>query len=796
MPTKHPGRLVVGSLALALVAATATAVVAAPAQAVSSSVVISQVYGGGGNSGATYKNDFVQLFNRSTTPVDLSGWTISYFSATSTGGAASTTTLSGSIAPQHSFLVQMAAGSGGTADLPTPDATGGASMSGTAGRVDIADAGSTLVDRVGYGTTATTFEGSAPAPAPSNTTSVNRTAPCADTDQNAADFSTAAPAPENSATSAPTCAAAPPVEQPSTIHAIQGAAHTSPLAGEHVTGVEGVVTAIGPKGFWMQSTTPDDDVATSEGVYVYTSSAPTATTGDAVSVAATVTEFRPGGSSSSGLTTTELTNPTVTVQSADNPLPAPVVLGVDRVAPAQTIKTGSPGDVEAAGVPFSPSTDALDFDESLEGMRVAVDAPRAVGPTVTKYGETPIVPGNSTDVVRSPRGGVVYAGYDHPNAARLIMDDALLPKGYTTPMSVGDRITGQAVGVLDYDFSNFHLMLTAVPTVRRLGLQREVTDRPAGNQLAVATFNVENLAPADPQTKYDRLAGQIVTNLRSPDLIAVEEIQDNSGATNDGTVASDVTVGKLVDAIRFAGGPAYRSTSIDPVDGQDGGQPGGNIRQIFLYRTDRGLGFTQRAGGTATSATTVQTVGGDVRLSASPGRIDPTNAAWDDSRKPLVGEFTWDRQTLFVIANHFASKGGDQPLFGRVQPPQRSSETQRHQQAAEVHDFVADLQQADSSAKVIVLGDINDFEFSRTTDLLVGSVNPLVDLPRTLPRGERYTYDYQGNSQVLDHILISQSLATRKGATLYDYDVVHTNAEFFDQDSDHDPQVVRLKVRK
>jgi predicted extracellular nuclease len=792
MRMTSPCRLLAGPLSLAMVTGAAVAL-AAPAQAASSSVVISEVYGGGGNSGAPLHNDFVELYNGSSSPVDVTGWTISYFSAGGSSGGS--TTLSGVVAAGHTYLVQEGAGTGSGDPLPTPDATGTLAMSATGGRIDLVDSSATLVDRVGFGSSGT-FEGTAAAPAPSNTTSVTRVAPCTDTDQNGTDFATAAPDPENSATASPACATTQPTGTPATIAQIQGAAHISPLNGQAVTDVTGVVTATESTGFWMQSTTPDDDVATSEGVFVFTRTAPTAAVGDAVTVAGTVSEFRAGGASSAGLTTTEITSPTVTVTSSGNPLPAPVVLGVDRVAPPQNVKTDSPGDVEAAGVPFSPSTDALDFDESMEGMRVAVEAPRAVGPTETSFGETPIIPGNSTGVINTPRGGVVYSGYDHPNSARLIMDDGLLPKGFVTPMNVGDRIRGQAVGVLDYDFNNYHLNLTEVPTVLRKGLQREVTAKAKSNQLAVATFNVENLAPQDPQTKFDRLAGQIVTNLRSPDLIAVEEIQDNSGATDDGTVAADVTIAKLVDAIRTAGGPRYRSQSIDPVNDQDGGQPGGNIRQIFLYRTDRGLGFTSRPGGTSTSSTTVETVGGTVRLSASPGRIDPTNAAWDDSRKPLVGEFTWQGQTLFVIANHFASKGGDQPLFGRYQPPARSSEVQRHQQAQEVHDFVADLQQADSKAKIIVLGDLNDFEFSQTADTLVGTINPLVDLPRTLPVNERYTYDFEGNSQVLDHILISGPLAAKNGKTLFQYDAVHTNSEFFDQDSDHDPQVVRLNVKK
>ena len=98
----------------------------------------------------------------------------------------------------------------------------------------------------------------------------------------------------------------------------------------------------------------------------------------------------------------------------------------------------------------------------------------------------------------------------------------------------------------------------------------------------------------------------------------------------------------------------------------------------------------------------------------------------------------------------------------------------------------------------MVLGDINDFEFSHTVDLMVGSgPTAMVDLPRTLPVNERYSYVYEGNSQVLDQILISQALTLVPPGAKYppfDYDIVHTNSEFHDQDSDHDPQVVRFAI--
>jgi uncharacterized protein len=144
---------------------------------------------------------------------------------------------------------------------------------------------------------------------------------------------------------------------------------------------------------------------------------------------------------------------------------------------------------------------------------------------------------------------------------------------------------------------------------------------------------------------------------------------------------------------------------------------------------------------------------------------------------------------VFVVVNHFASKGGDQPLFGHFQPPQRLSEVQRHAQAQVVNDFVDSILAVDTQANVIVLGDINDFEFSQTVSILEGGV--LTSLMDTLPPAERYSYVFEGNSQVLDQILVSGNLLSNFGL---EYDVVHVNSEFADQASDHEPSVVRIRL--
>ena len=196
----------------------------APTQPPPGSVVISEVYGGGGNASAPYKNDYIELYNRTASSISLSGWSVQYASAT--GSTWQVTTLSGSIAPGRYYLVAESAGNSCSGlpcgvDLPTPDATGTILMSGTAGKVALVQnstlltgscpTGLPISDFVGYGTTANCFEGSGPTSAPSNTTSVIRLAGGAtDTDNNAADFAAGAPDPDNSADTAPTVTSTTP----------------------------------------------------------------------------------------------------------------------------------------------------------------------------------------------------------------------------------------------------------------------------------------------------------------------------------------------------------------------------------------------------------------------------------------------------------------------------------------------------------------------------------------------------------------------------------------------------------
>lgn len=571
------------------------------------------------------------------------------------------------------------------------------------------------------------------------------------------------------------------------IHDIQGSTRISPLVGRQVGEVPGIVTGVrtyGSKGFWFQDPNPDADPATSEGVFVYTGSAPTVAVGDAVTVSGTVTEYVPGGLDSGNQSLTQISKPTVAVVSSGNALPEPVRVS-ERSVPSRYAPEGDPaagGSVNA--LTLRPSRYALDYYESIEGMNIRVGTSRVVGATDAHAELWVTVKPREND---ARRGGTVYGSYDSQNTGRLQIQSLVPLAEQPFPKAdVGDVLSGTTEGPLDFNqYGGYTLTARTMGTVTAKGLRREVTRKQRGGELAVATYNVENLDPTDPQEKFDALAAAVVDNLASPDIVALEEIQDNNGAKSDGTVAADLTVKKFTDAIVAAGGPAYEWRSIDPQDKKDGGEPGGNIRQVFLFNPER-VSFTDRAGGDATTATDVVRERGRAALTFSPGRIDPANAAWENSRKPLVGEFGFRGRPVFVVANHFASKGGDESIFSEHQPPSRSSEVQRHAQGQAVNTFVKKLLSVQKNADVLVVGDINDFEFSGTAKALTagGVLYPAI---KSLPRSERYSYVYQGNSQVLDQILTSPSIHD------YHYDSVHINAEFADQNSDHDPQVLRFR---
>lgn len=574
-----------------------------------------------------------------------------------------------------------------------------------------------------------------------------------------------------------------------TIAAVQGHGHKSPLAGQRVNDVRGVVTVIqtGGKspGFWMQSREPDSDPTTSEGLYVSVAGTPPAIRkGDVVDVSGIVDEDGPKDS----LTVTRIAQARVKVTMLGKP-PKPELLG-EGGRPIPTQHIDSDGMTR-----FDPDTDAIDFWESLEGMLVEIRNPVVVGPT-TAYGDIVVIAdrGAGSDP-RSDVGGVVIEdGEFHPN--RITLDTRFMRN--PPQVDVGDWFEGPVVGVVDYAHDNYRIVVTSgLNRIAHGKARKEVAGlRGDSRHLTIATYNVENLSDRSDSTKFARVAGTIAHNLRSPDVVAVEEIQDDSGPEDDGTVTAKKTLEKLVDAIMASGGRRYRWAEIDPENNRDGGQPGANIRVAILYNPRR-VELVSHGHAGPTDGTEVEGKGESVRLTLSPGRVGPGNPCFsgmsgkgESARKPLAVEFRFHGRTFFVIANHLSSKRGDDPLFGPHQPPARPSEEARSCQTTAIAAFASRITSANPHARVIVLGDMNEFGFRKPIKILVDS--GLADLVARVPLPERYTFDYEGNSQVLDHILVSKAFATDHAAGV---DIVHVNADFAEsrRASDHDPVLARLK---
>ncbi|MGH3630195.1 MAG: lamin tail domain-containing protein, partial [Sciscionella sp.] len=548
-----------GSAALLTVTFAPTAT-AAP----STDLVISQVYGGGGNSGAPLRNDYIELHDVGGASADLGGWSVQYLPAQpSAHGAWQVTPLSGTLSSGAHYLVAEAAGSHNATALPTPDATGTIPMSSSAGTVALvhsrtplsclsaADcaAQATIHDLLGY-SEATVREGS-PAPALSNTTAERRTG--ADTDDNAADFHAVAPRPRNSAGQT-TPPGSPPPGGPTEpgdvrIPQIHGTTFRSPYNGKQVSGVPGVVTAIATagrsRGFYFAEPGAHDP-RSSSALYVYTSSnAPAVAVGDEVLVSGTVSDYYVDApeSKSLDLPITELSNPRYTVLSSGNPLPKPVVLGPNTVPDALS---AHPRGRDILGDTLQPARYALDFYKAHESELVEVDNARVVGPS-NAYGEMWVT--SKPKQHPSARGGTLYSGYDTPNTGRLLL--SALPGWPALPQSnVSDVLAGRTSGPLSYsNYGGYEMLVEHAGSRVDNHLKPEVTSAQRTDQLAVATYNVENLSPKDPASKFTALAKGVVHNLAKPDIVSLEEIQDNDGPTDDGVVAADATLREFTGAI-------------------------------------------------------------------------------------------------------------------------------------------------------------------------------------------------------------------------------------------------------
>jgi predicted extracellular nuclease len=485
------------------------------------------------------------------------------------------------------------------------------------------------------------------------------------------------------------------------------------------------------------------------------------------------------------LTVTRIKALDIKILSSGNKLPLPVIIGKKgRKVPASVID-------DDRMLVFDPENDAIDFYESLEGMRVRLYNPVATGPSNRKCSEAALLPdGGEETPNRTPNGGVcLVASSYNPH---IISVSAKYIKRYLPPSKTGDYFKGSLSGIMGYEYGNYRIYITSpFPKFVKSRIIRGKSPFSTENgRLTVASYNIENCSVEDLK-HINRIGTDIVNNLNSPDIICLQEVQDNNGTRGgryNRVLRASKTFRAIIDAIKDAGGPLYGWTDISPdYPGADGGLPGGNIRVGFIYRKDR-VGFLIRTPGKGALGAKLLFKSGKVSLVSNPSRLGRLNSAFENSRKPIVCEFSFNLQKIFIIGVHLGSRRGDEPVYGVNQPPVFRSVIKRIKQAAVIANFVRAVLLKEPSSKVIVLGDYNEFYFGEPVTALKGA--GLYNLTERLDINKRYTYIHNGNSQAIDHIMVSPSLNKRTSG----YDVIHINAEYPPEfrSSDHDPVIARF----
>ncbi|WP_176142062.1 endonuclease [Solibacillus isronensis] len=577
------------------------------------------------------------------------------------------------------------------------------------------------------------------------------------------------------------------------IHDIQGAGHATSFNNENVE-VEGIVTYefMLNGAYYYTIQTPDEladkNPYTSEAIFLYAGTkAWPVEIGDLVKVTGKVSEYAYDGYSDRQATDLKTTQINVRDdQGGQVELIKRGVLLPETIPLDETNISFTTIDNDQF-TKFDPEEDAIDFWESIEGMRVSVGNVKAVSPQ--EHGD--LITVLESEPTNSLHGGVLYEeGKTNPNRIQFRLE----PNGAARNFEVatGDKFAGPITGIVGYSYQNYKIYaeLEEMKDKHKKGsaTPEKTTIEKDDKKLTMASYNLENFSNNEKETsdaKVGRLVRAFVDDMQSPDIIGVTEVQDNNGSSA-GNSNADESYKRLITAIEAAGGPEYKYLNIDPVNNEDGGAPNANIRVGFLYNPERvGLPEDIKAGD-ATSAVGYE----NGKLTLNPGRIDPTNSAFNSSRKPLAAQFTFNGEDVIAIVNHWNSKSGDTPLFGSIQPPVYESEVQRKKIAKIVYDFVADIKSKNPNANIVSVGDFNDYQFADALKIHEGQL--MTNMINKVEEKDRYTYLYQGNSQVLDHILVSNNLAKNT-----EIDILHINADFTDmagRASDHDPVMVQIDL--
>ncbi|QUG40563.1 endonuclease [Psychrobacillus sp. INOP01] len=580
------------------------------------------------------------------------------------------------------------------------------------------------------------------------------------------------------------------------IHDIQGANHKSSFEGQNVENIQGVVTysfKLGTANYYHIQTPDalaDTDAKTSEAILLFSGkNAWPVNVGDLVSVTGKVSEYVYDGYAGNERQLTDMKTTQINVRDDQGgnvkviqsgmDLPKPIIID-EKNLPTQSIDSDQLAQ-------FNPDVDALDFWESIEGMRVEVGNVKAVAPQ--EHGD--IVTVLESKQTNSLQGGILLEK-DNQNVDRIQFRLEPNSSARDFEVATGDKFTGPINGVVGYSFQNYKIYVSLDEMKQK---HSKGTAKPEqtkivkeDDKLTIASYNLENFSNNTQSTTVDKakkLARAIAKDMQGPDIVGVTEVQDNNGQTA-GDSNADQSYQRLITEIENAGGPKYKYLNIDPVKNQDGGAPDANIRVGFLYNAER---VSLPEGITAGNATTAVGYVNE-KLTLNPGRIDPNNAAFNSSRKPLAAQFNFQGESVVVIANHWNSKNGDTPLFGSQQPPVYGSEAQREQIANVVSNFVKDIKTKNPDANVVSLGDFNDFQFSDALKIHEG--DHMKNMINEVETSDRYTYVFQGNSQVLDHILVTNNLVKKT-----EIDILHINADFTDmagRASDHDPVMVQIDL--
>ena len=825
---------------LSAIARGATALLAAialPSFASTSGVVISQVYGGSGASPASsFGSDYVELFNAGSSAVSIAGWSVQYTSAAGTGLFGSfVTPLTGTLQPGQYYLVKLATTTTGATPLPTADASGTTDMAQAAGKVALVSSATGLacngastactqaqlaqiVDLVGYGTTANFFEGAA-APAPSKTTAVLRVNNgCTDTGNNATDFAAGTPAPRNSLTAPAPCSGgttpppppppAPPPPAPPTaaIYQIQGSGATSPYVGQTVT-TSGVVTKVDNNGFFMQDPVGDGNPATSDGIFVFTSTQPTVSAGQTVQVSAKVQEFNVGAlgnnDDTARHTVTELSSISSVTVTGSAPIPAPVVLQFPLA-----------------------TQDAM---EQVEGMLVTLNGPLTVQQNyfLGRFGELTLGTGGRlwtpTNVVPGAKlkadGTVANAGdaqslnIDNIRRTILLDDGSTLQNPNPTPYLAADGTVraGDAVasitGVIDYGLTTsantdpgaYKIHPTQPVTFTRANPRTTMADDVAGN-IRVGSANVENFFT----TLNDG------TNKCPPSNTA----DDCRGANNPAEFTrqiqkvGDELIGLNADAVALMELQNNGSTAIQAIVDFVNGRLGSNV-----YAR---VPFAATGGGTDAI---------QVGMIYKPSRLSLVGAALSDTdplnnRAPMAQAFqALNGEKFILVANHLKSKGCSDFAAGPGDTDQGDLQgcfnARRVQQAAKLSTFVGQVQAATGVTDALLVGDFNAYAkedpiLRLTSSGYVDVIGQYLDKPNANPPSYGYSYVFNGASGRLDQALANNTLAAKvSGVTEWHINadeplVIDYNLEFKPtpdgytdspyRASDHDPIVVGLNL--